>query len=304
MRAFPKRTLGRVLGDGHPCRPTGIGDQVAGLDWAPVPPAQGPAFRGQECPRHRSRTGRLVFLFLIMFLVGAAPVWARPQAAPGFSLPGLLPGASAPGSSAPWNIVILLTLLTMIPAIVLSMTPFVRLLVVFHFLRQALGTQTTPSNQTLIGLSLILTFFLMQPVGAAIYSDAIVPLDAGHITMMAALDRAIIPMRHFMLKYAREKDLALFVELAHEPRPARPEDLGMRIVAPAYLLSELQAGFRIGAALFLPFLVIDLVTAAITTSIGMMQLPPVIISTPLKILLFVVVDGWNLLIGSLMRSFA
>lgn len=240
---------------------------------------------------------------VIVLLLAAAPLWARPQSPFGFSLPGLLPGTSAPGSSASWNIVILLTLLTLIPAIILSMTPFVRLLVVFHFLRQALGTQTTPSNQTLIGLALILTFFLMQPVGAAIYTDAIVPLDAGHITMMAALDRAIVPMRHFMLKYAREKDLALFVELAHEPRPARPEDLAMRIVAPAYLLSELQAGFRIGAALFLPFLVIDLVTAAITTSVGMLQMPPVIISTPLKILLFVVVDGWNLLIGSLMRSF-
>ena len=244
------------------------------------------------------------FGLVLLFLIAEAPLWARAKAPPGFSLPGLLPGASAPGSSASWNIVILLTLLTMIPAIILSMTPFVRLLVVFHFLRQALGTQTTPSNQTLIGLSLILTFFLMQPVGAAIYSDAVVPLDEGHITMMAALDRAIIPMRHFMLKYAREKDLALFVELSHEPRPGRPEDLGMRIVAPAYLLSELQAGFRIGAALFLPFLVIDLVTAAITTSVGMMQLPPVIISTPLKILLFVVVDGWNLLIGALMRSFS
>ncbi|MFZ0562077.1 MAG: flagellar type III secretion system pore protein FliP [Terriglobales bacterium] len=219
-------------------------------------------------------------------------------------MPGILPGAAAPGSSASWNIVLLLTLLTLIPAIVLSMTPFVRLLVVFHFLRQALGTQTTPTNQTLIGLSLILTFFLMQPVGAAIYTDAIVPLDAGRINTMTALDRAVVPMRRFMLKFAREKDLALFVELAHEPRPARPEDLDMRIVAPAYLLSELEAGFRIGAALFFPFLVIDLVTAAVTTSIGMMQLPPVIISTPLKILLFVVVDGWNLLVGSLMRSFS
>jgi flagellar biosynthetic protein FliP len=238
-------------------------------------------------------------------LLIAAPLWGRPHAAtPGLSLPGLLPGASAPGSSAPWNIVILLTLLTMIPAIVLSMTPFVRLLVVFHFLRQALGTQTAPTNQTLIGLSLLLTFFLMQPVGAAIYADAVVPLDAGKITTMDALDRSAIPMRHFMLKYAREKDLALFVELAHEPRPARPEELALRIVAPAYLLSELQAGFRIGAVLFLPFLVIDMVTAAITTSVGMLQLPPVIISTPLKLLLFVVVDGWNLLIGSLMKSFA
>jgi len=235
-----------------------------------------------------------------MFVIAsAAPLWARPQATPGLPWNGW--GA---GGSLPWNIVVLLTLLTLLPAILLSMTPFVRLLVVFHFLRQALGTQSTPSNQTLIGLALLLTFFLMQPVGAVIYSDAIVPLEAGHITMMGALERAVSPLRHFMLKYTREKDLALFVELAREPRPAKPDDLGMRIVAPAYLLSELQVGFRIGAALFLPFLVIDLVVAAVTTSVGMLQLPPVVISTPLKILLFVVVDGWNLLIGSLMKSFS
>lgn len=255
--------------------------------------------RGQRALAAGLRCG----VWAVMALAGM-PLWARAHASPGLTLPGLPPGISAPGSSAPWNIVLLLTLLTMIPAIVLSMTPFVRLIVVFHFLRQALGTQTAPSNQTLIGLALLLTFFLMQPVGAAIYCDAVVPLDEGKITAVAALDRSIVPLRHFMLKFAREKDLALFVELAHEPRPARAEELGMRIVAPAYLLSELQAGFRIGAVLFLPFLVIDMVTAAITTSIGMMQLPPVIISTPLKILLFVVVDGWNLLIGSLMRSFA
>jgi len=238
---------------------------------------------------------------LLLAITAAAPAWARPHSAPGFSWNGF---NSVPGGSVPWNIVVLLTLLMLLPALILSMTPFVCLIVVFHFLRQALGTQNTPSNQILIGLALILTFFLMQPVGAAIYTDAIVPLDGGRITMTGALDRAIVPLRHFMLKYTREKDLALFVELAREPRPARPEDLGLRIVAPAYLLSELQAGFRIGAALFLPFLVIDLVVAAITTSVGMLQLPPVVISTPLKILLFVVVDGWNLLIGSLMRSFA
>lgn len=238
------------------------------------------------------------------WFVAACPsaVWARAHAsassAPGLSLNGI------PVNSVPWNIVVLLTLLTIVPTVVLAMTPFVRLLVVFHFLRQALGTQTAPSNQTLIGLALILTFFLMQPVGAAIYADAVVPLQDGHINSTTALERAAAPMRHFMLKYAREKDLELFVELAHAPRPSRPDDLEMRIVAPAYLLSELQAGFRIGAALFLPFLVIDMVTAAITTSVGMLQLPPVIISTPLKILLFVVVDGWNLLVGSLMRSFA
>ena len=243
---------------------------------------------------------RIRAALLPLMAATSSTLWARSQAQtpPGFSLNGL------PVNSVPWNIVVLLTLLTLVPTIVLSMTPFVRLLVVFHFLRQALGTQTAPSNQTLIGLALILTFFLMQPVGAAIYDDAVVPLQAGHIDSMTALTRAAAPMRHFMLKYTREKDLALFVQLAHAPRPARPEDVEMRIVAPAYLLSELQAGFRIGAALFLPFLVIDLVTAAITTSVGMMQLPPVVISTPLKILLFVVVDGWNLLVGSLMRIFS
>lgn len=205
--------------------------------------------------------------------------------------------------SVPWNILVLLTVLTLLPAIVLSMTPFVRLLVVFHFLRQALGTQTTPSNQTLIGLSLILTFFLMQPVGAAIHDAAILPYQHGQVDAMGALDLASAPVRNFMLRYARDKDLALFLDLAKQPRPARPEDLSLRVVVPAYLISELKAGFQIGAALYLPFLVVDMAVAAITTSVGMLQLPPVVISTPLKILLFVMVDGWNLLVGSLMKSF-
>lgn len=207
------------------------------------------------------------------------------------------------GGSVPWNIVVLLTVLTLLPAIVLSMTPFVRLLVVFHFLRQALGTQTTPSNQTLIGLSLILTFFLMQPVGAAIHDAAIVPYERGQTDAMGAIERASDPVRMFMLRYSREKDLALFLELSKEPKPESPGDLPMRVVAPAYLVSELKSGFQIGAALYLPFLVVDMAVAAITTSVGMLQLPPVVISTPLKILLFVMVDGWNLLVGSLMKSF-
>lgn len=207
------------------------------------------------------------------------------------------------GGSVPWNILVMLTVLTLLPAIVLSMTPFVRLLVVFHFLRQALGTQTTPSNQTLIGLSLILTFFLMQPVGAAIHDAALVPYEHGQIDAMGALDLASSPLRNFMLKYSREKDLALFLELAKQPKPRSAEELPMRVVIPAYLISELKAGFQIGAALYLPFLVVDMAVAAITTSVGMLQLPPVVISTPLKILLFVMVDGWNLLVGSLMKSF-
>ncbi|HEY1271094.1 MAG TPA: flagellar type III secretion system pore protein FliP [Terriglobales bacterium] len=208
------------------------------------------------------------------------------------------------GGSVPWNIVVLLTLLTLLPALLLSMTPFVRLLVIFHFLRQALGTQSTPSNQTLIGLALVLTYFLMQPVGAAIHQKAVVPFEKGQVDAVRALELGSGPLRQFMLRYAREKDLALFLEMAHEPRPARPEDVPMRVVVPAYIISELKVGFQMGAALFLPFLVIDLVVAAVTTSIGMLQLPPVVISTPLKILLFVMVDGWNLLVGSLMKSFS
>jgi flagellar biosynthesis protein FliP len=225
-------------------------------------------------------------------------IW-RPRHASGF--PWSAPGGV--GGSVPWNIVVLLTALTLVPALLVALTPFTRLLIVFHFLRQALGTQTAPSNQTLIGLALVLTYFLMQPVGRSIYEASVVPFQRGQVDALGALTLGAPPLRHFMLKYAREKDLALFLDLAQSPRPARPEDVPMRVVVPAYVVSELKTGFQIGVALFLPFLVIDLVVAAVTTSIGMMQLPPVIISTPLKILLFVMVDGWNLLVGSLMKSF-
>ena len=208
------------------------------------------------------------------------------------------------GGTVPWSIVVLLTLLTLIPSFLVCVTPFARLLIVFHFLRQALGLQTTPSNQTLIGLSLILTFFLMQPVGAQIYDVAIIPLQAGQISPVEALNRGQVPMRKFMAHYVREKDVALFVELSKEPRPATVDDLSMRVMLPAYILSELKAGFQIGTVLFLPFLIVDMVVASITTSVGMLQLPPVVISTPLKLLLFLMVDGWHLLVGSLMRSFS
>jgi flagellar biosynthetic protein FliP len=229
----------------------------------------------------------------------AGPIPVVPRPPEGINVQGF--GASG---SVPWSIVIVLTVLTLLPAILLSMTPFVRLLVVFHFLRQALGTQSTPTNQTLIGLALLLTWFLMQPVGMAIQQQAIVPFQHGRISAMQAVDAGAQPLKSFMLRFVREKDVALFVELSGSARPRTPSDLPMRVVAPAYLLSELKAGFQIGAVLFLPFLVVDLVVAAITTSVGMLQLPPVVISTPLKIFLFVMVDGWNLLIGSLMRSFA
>jgi len=244
-------------------------------------------------------------LKLVGTLLAVSASAARAASAAPRPLPGLpWSGPAGSSGSVPWNIVVLLTLLTLLPALLVALTPFARLLVVFHFLRQALGTQTAPSNQTLIGLSLVLTYFLMQPVGATIYQTAVVPFEQGHGDALDAVGRGAPPLRHFMLKYAREKDLALFLELAQMPPPARAEDLPMRVVVPAYIVSELKTGFQIGAALFLPFLVIDLVVAAVTTSIGMLQLPPVVISTPLKILLFVMVDGWNLLIGSLMKSFA
>jgi len=226
----------------------------------------------------------------------------RPSLPPAAN-PGVLQVQGVPGGSVPWSIVVLLTVLTLIPSILLCVTPFARLLIVFHFLRQALGLQTTPSNQTLIGLSLILTFFLMQPVAEQIYDTAVVPMQAGRITAMEALHRGQDPLRKFMIHYVREKDVALFIELSKEPRPASPDDLSMRVLLPAYILSELKAGFQIGTVLFLPFLIVDMVVASITTSVGMLQLPPVVISTPLKLLLFLMVDGWHLLISSLMRSF-
>jgi len=228
--------------------------------------------------------------------------WASGAAATGPLLPDLNAKWSS-SQSAPWTILFVLTLITLLPAILMAMTPLVRLLVVFHFLRQALGTQTAPSNPTLMGLALMMTWFLMAPVLTQVEQQAVDPYRAGQITGMEAIGRGSAPVKQFLLKYAREKDLALFTAAGQVPRPAKPDDLPLRVIAPAYILSELKAGFAIGAVLYLPFLLIDLVTASITTSIGMFQLPPVVVSTPLKILLFVVVDGWNLLANSLLKSF-
>jgi flagellar biosynthetic protein FliP len=203
----------------------------------------------------------------------------------------------------PLQIVLLLTALTFLPAVLVSLTPFLRITVVLHFLRQALGTQTVPSNQVLLGLSLFLSLILIQPVAREAWSQGWEPLEQGRIGRSEALDRARRPVQKFLLKFAREKDIALLLEITKTPPPRTPDDLELRILAPAYVLSELKTGFQIGAVLFLPFLIIDIVVASVTLSIGMVQLPPVMVSAPFKILLFVLVDGWNLVIGSLMRSF-
>ena len=234
----------------------------------------------------------------------AAGTSARPAGnAGGTKRDGSIASELEGSKSVPWSIVVGLTLLTLLPALLLSMTPLVRLLVVFHFLRQALGTQTAPSNQVLMGLALMMTWFLMQPVLLEVEQTAVAPYSAGTITGAQAMDLGAAPVKRYMLRYAREKYLAVFASAGMVVRPKRKEDLPIQVVVPAYVLSELKAGFQIGAVLFLPFLLVDLVVASVTTSIGMMQLPPVVISTPLKVLLFVMVDGWNLLADQLIKSF-
>jgi flagellar biosynthesis protein FliP len=205
--------------------------------------------------------------------------------------------------SAPMQVIVLLTFLTVLPAVIMSVTPFLRITVVLHFLRQALGTQGTPSNQVLIGLSLFLTLLVMQPVVMDMYSKGWEPFDAGQITWQQAFQDGTGPLKTFLGRYVREKDVKLFLDVSHTEPPKRPSDLGLTVLLPAYVLSELKTGFQIGAVLYLPFLVIDLVVASVTLSIGMVQLPPVMLSAPFKILLFVLVDGWNLVVGSLIKSF-
>jgi flagellar biosynthetic protein FliP len=205
--------------------------------------------------------------------------------------------------SVPMQVTLLLAALTFLPAIVMAVTPFLRITIVLHFLRQALGTQNTPSNQVLLGLALFLTALIMTPLVAEIREKAWDPFAEGKITQSQALDLATPPVKKFLLRYAREKDIQLFLQISRKPSPASADQLELSVLAPAYVLSELKAGFQIGAVLFLPFLVIDIVVASVTLSIGMVQLPPVMLSAPFKILLFVLVDGWNLLVGSLVRSF-
>ncbi len=262
------------------------------------------ARRMVEARMRRAQVGHVV---PVAKSVAAAPALAHapPVVAVVHATPKPQSIAAELGSSngSPWGIVIGLTLLTLLPALLLSMTPMVRLLVVFHFLRQALGTQTAPSNQILMGLALMMTWFLMAPVLSQVETQALTPYREGTLDGGVALSRGMVPVKNYMLRYAREKDLAVFVAASMTNRPASRDDLPIQVVVPAYILSELKAGFQIGAVLFLPFLLVDLVVASVTTSIGMLQLPPVVISTPVKILLFVMVDGWNLLADRLLKSF-
>ncbi|MBV9949918.1 MAG: flagellar type III secretion system pore protein FliP [Myxococcales bacterium] len=210
----------------------------------------------------------------------------------------------APGLSPQLKILALLTILSLLPAIVLTMTSFTRLVIVLGFVRQGLGTQQTPPTQVLVGLALFLTGFTMAPVISTIARDAYEPYARGAITDAQAIDRASAPLRSFMLHQTREADLALFYGAAREPLPKTEEEVPLRIAAPSFVISELTTAFQMGVLVLLPFLVIDLAVASILMSMGMMMVPPQTITLPIKLLLFVVVDGWHLLVGSLLRSFA
>ena len=203
----------------------------------------------------------------------------------------------------PMQIVLLMSGLTLLPVLVMSVTPFLRITLVLHFLRQAIGTQSTPSNPVLIGLALFLTFMIMQPTLQKSYEEGWLPYENQTLASDAAWKKGLEPIRGFLVKYVREKDVQMLLEVSHTPAPATAGELEFRILMPAYVLSELKTGFQIGAMLFLPFLVIDLLVASVTLSVGIVQLPPAMVSSPFKILLFVLVDGWNLVAGSLVRSF-
>lgn len=198
---------------------------------------------------------------------------------------------------------VLLTALTFIPAALLMMTAFTRIVIVLSLLRHAIGVQTAPPNQIVIGLSLFLTFFVMAPVFDRIYTEAYLPLSENRINITQAAERAAVPLRGFMLKQTREADLALFAKMANIEKLEKPEDTPMRILIPAFVTSELKTAFQIAFIIFIPFLVIDMVVASLLMSLGMMMMSPVMVALPFKLMLFVLVDGWHLVIGSLVRSF-
>ncbi len=205
--------------------------------------------------------------------------------------------------AAALQILLLLTVLSVAPALLLMVTSFTRLAVVFSLLRHALGTQQTPPNQILIALALFLTFFIMSPVFSRAYHQGIQPYLDGEIDEQELFHAVAQPFREFMLKNTREKDLALMVKLSGDKRPYSPEEVSTITLIPAFMISELRTAFEIGFLLYIPFLIIDMVVASVLLSMGMMMLPPVMVSLPLKLLLFVLVDGWNILVGSLVRSF-
>jgi len=248
---------------------------------------------------------RFIRLLPLLLLMGG--IFLQAQTTPGAALPtvtvdfGRTP--QGPALSATLQTVLLLTVLTLAPTILVTTTCFTRIVVVLHFLRQGMGTMQTPSNQVLISLALAMSFFIMAPVGREIYQEVLQPLERSELTINQAMDKTAAPLKVFMLKHTRKKDLALFYSIAKRPAPQTKADVTLDVLLPAFIISELKTAFEIGFMIFLPFLIVDMVVASILLSMGMMMLPPVVISMPFKILLFVLVDGWHLVVGSLVKGF-
>ena len=239
---------------------------------------------------------------LVLLLLLSCPALAYSQGLPTITF-GIGEANDPAEVSTALQILLVLTILSVAPAILLMTTGFTRIVIVLSFVRQAMGTQQAPSNQIVIGLALFLTFFVMTPVFTQINEQALQPYLAQDITQDEALTQALQPMRRFMFSQVSEKDLQLLVDISRAPQPDNAEDIGMLTLIPAFMLSELKRAFQMGFLLFVPFLMIDMIVASILMSMGMMMLPPIIISLPFKILLFVLVDGWSLVVGSLVQSF-
>lgn len=243
---------------------------------------------------------------LVLFMVMVAAFLLLPSFASAQGLPGIT-STTGPGGKQTWSLsvqmLMLITSLSFLPALLLSMTSFTRILIVLGLLRTAIGTQSSPPNQILVGLSLFLTFFVMSPVFDKVHSEAYKPFSENKISAEQALERGVEPFKQFMLKQTREADLALFAKLAKIESMDGPEQVPLRILLPAYVISELKTAFQIGFTIFIPFLIVDLVVASVLMSMGMMMVPPASIALPFKLMLFVLVDGWQLLIGALAQSF-
>jgi flagellar biosynthetic protein FliP len=250
-----------------------------------------------ENTKKRTRAAACLALLFLLSL----PLFAAAQGFPVFT------SAPAPGGgqtySLPIQTLVFLTALTFIPAALLLMTSFTRIIIVFSLLRQAIGTQGSPPNQVMVALALFMTFFVMSPVFNQIYEEAYKPLSENRITMTEAYEKGKVPLKTFMLKQTRKADLEMFLQMANMPEITDPEDLPMSILIPSFATSELKTAFQIGFAIFLPFLIIDMVVASVLMSMGMMMVSPAIVSLPFKLMLFVLVDGWHLIIGSLAQSF-
>lgn len=259
----------------------------------------------KKCMFNHQLKSLSLMLFGLM-LVGLLMTTSALAAEPSGGL-NVLSSSAAAGGGQNYTLsiqtLIMLTALSFLPAAVLMMTGFTRIIIVLSLLRQALGTQSSPPNQVLVGLALFLTFFVMSPVIDKIYNDAYQPLSENKITMQVALDKASMPLREFMMKQTRESDLALFLKMARSEKIQTPSDVPLRVLVPAFMTSELKTAFQIGFAIFIPFLIIDMVVASVLMSMGMMMVSPAIVSLPFKIMLFVLVDGWQLLLGSLVQSF-